>query len=124
MQITDQPAERPDSGPIPTNQRERHLLLSLAVPEPSEAKDTVALVKQVFSLVDVIDQKPAFKVEVGSLSHHAVVFAYVCWYQQTYKKLKKTRVDLDAELVKEAEKEKRDEVGIGSIGYRKVSYVE
>ncbi|KAG8691996.1 hypothetical protein FRC11_012342 [Ceratobasidium sp. 423] len=89
--ITDQPSERPESGPLPANQRERHLLLSLAVPESNEAKDTVPLVKQVFSLVDVIDQKPGFKVE-------------------TYKKLKKTRVELDAELAKEAEKEKRDEV--------------
>ncbi|CAE6439577.1 unnamed protein product [Rhizoctonia solani] len=88
--ITDQPSERPESGPLPANQRERHLLLSLVVPEPSEAKDTVELVKQVFTLVDVIDQKPGFKVE-------------------TYKKLKKTRFELDAELAKEAEKEKRDE---------------
>ncbi|CAE6523053.1 unnamed protein product [Rhizoctonia solani] len=89
--ITDQPSERPESGPLPADQRERHLLLSLAVPESSEAKDTVSFVKQVFSLVDMIDQKPGFKVE-------------------TYKKLKKTRVELDAELAKEAEKEKRDEV--------------
>ncbi|KAF8680954.1 hypothetical protein RHS04_03411 [Rhizoctonia solani] len=89
--ITDQPSERPESGPLPANQRERHLLLSLSVPEPNEAKDTVALVKEVFALVDLIDQKPGFKVE-------------------TYKKLKKTRVDLDVELAKEAEKEKRDEV--------------
>ncbi|CAE6445564.1 unnamed protein product [Rhizoctonia solani] len=88
--ITDQPSERPESGPLPANQRERHLLLSLSVPEPNEAKDTVALVKEVFALVDLIDQKPGFKVE-------------------TYKKLKKTRVDLDVELAKEAEKEKRDE---------------
>ncbi|CAE6409156.1 unnamed protein product [Rhizoctonia solani] len=88
--ITDQPSERPESGPLPANQRERHLVLSLSVPEPSEAKDTVALVKEVFSLVDLIDQKPGFKVE-------------------TYKKLKKTRTDLDIELAKEAEKEKRDE---------------
>jgi hypothetical protein len=64
-QITDQPSERPESGPLPANQRERHLLLSLSVPEPSEAKDTVALVKEVFSLVDLIDQKPGFKVEVS-----------------------------------------------------------
>ncbi|KAB5595578.1 endoplasmic reticulum membrane protein [Ceratobasidium theobromae] len=88
--ITDQPSERPESGPVPTNQRERHLLLSLIVPEPSQSSDTVALVKEVFSLVDAIDQKPGFKVE-------------------TFKKLKKTRVDLDAELLREAEKEKRDE---------------
>ncbi|CAE6448679.1 unnamed protein product [Rhizoctonia solani] len=74
--ITDQPSERPESGPLPANQR--------------EPKDTVELVKQVFTLVDLIDQKPGFKVE-------------------TYKKLKKTRVELDAELGKEAEKEKRDE---------------
>ncbi|CAE6512323.1 unnamed protein product [Rhizoctonia solani] len=89
--ITDQPPERPESGPLLANQRERHLLLSLTVPEPSEAKDTVPLIKEIFSLVDAIDQKPGFKVE-------------------TYKKLKKTRVELDAELTKEAEKEKRDEV--------------
>lgn len=63
-QITDQPSERPESGPVPTNQRERHLLLSLIVPEPSQSSDTVALVKEVFSLVDAIDQKPGFKVEV------------------------------------------------------------
>ncbi|KAH7343827.1 hypothetical protein B0J17DRAFT_192284 [Rhizoctonia solani] len=89
--ITDQPPERPESGPLPASQRERHLLLSLTVPEPSEAKDTVPLIKEIFSLVDVIDQKPGFKVE-------------------TYKKLKKTRMELDAELAKEADKEKRDEV--------------
>ncbi|QRV87617.1 endoplasmic reticulum membrane protein [Ceratobasidium sp. AG-Ba] len=88
--ITDQPAERPENGPVPANQRERHLLLSLYVPEPSEATNTVPLLKEVFNLVDVVDQKAAFKIE-------------------THKKLKKTRADLDVELQKEAEKEKRDE---------------
>ncbi|KAG9103150.1 hypothetical protein FRC06_000098 [Ceratobasidium sp. 370] len=88
--ITDQPAERPENGPIPANQRERHLFLSLFVPEPNEAADTVPLIKEVFNLVDVVDRKPAFKIE-------------------TYKRLKKSRVDLDLELQKEAEKEKRDE---------------
>jgi len=88
--ITDQPAERPDAGPIPAGQRERHLLLSLFVPESSEAAETVPLIQEIFNLVDVVDQKSSFKIE-------------------TYKKLKKSRVDLDAELVKEAEKEKKDE---------------
>ncbi|KAG9127591.1 hypothetical protein FRC07_011909 [Ceratobasidium sp. 392] len=88
--ITDQPAERPENGPVPASQRERHLLLSLFVPENSEAADTVPLVKEVLNLVDIIDQKPGFKIE-------------------TYKKLKKSRADLDIELQKEAEKEKKDE---------------
>ncbi|KAF8607625.1 DUF1682-domain-containing protein [Ceratobasidium sp. AG-I] len=88
--ITDQPAERPEAGPIPVSQRERHLILSLTVPEPNEAKDTVPLIKEIFTLVDIVDQKQSFKIE-------------------TYKKLKKFRLDLDADLLKEAEKEKRDE---------------
>ncbi|MCL7660228.1 hypothetical protein M8360_33075, partial [Klebsiella pneumoniae] len=62
-------------GPLAANQRERHLLLSLAVPEPSEAKVTVPLVKEVFSLVDVIDQKPGFKVEV-CLDHSPLIGWY------------------------------------------------
>ncbi|KAG8796762.1 hypothetical protein FRC12_000012 [Ceratobasidium sp. 428] len=88
--ITDQPAERPENGPVPASQRERHILLSLFVPEPSEAANTVSLVKEVVNLADVVDQKHGFKIE-------------------TYKKLKKSRVDLDIELQKEADKEKRDE---------------
>ncbi|QRV72748.1 endoplasmic reticulum membrane protein [Ceratobasidium sp. AG-Ba] len=107
--ITDQPAERPENGPVPANQRERHLLLSLYVPEPSEATNTVPLLKEVFNLVDVVDQKAAFKIEacilvmiVSSPADSAILF-------QTHKKLKKTRADLDVELQKEAEKEKRDE---------------
>ncbi|KAG8705444.1 hypothetical protein FRC09_002948 [Ceratobasidium sp. 395] len=45
---------------------------------------------EVVNLADVVDQKHGFKIE-------------------TYKKLKKSRVDLDIELQKEADKEKRDE---------------
>lgn len=93
------------------SQRERHLILSLRVPEPSEAKDTVPLIKEVFTLVDIVDQKQSFKIEVG-LKIDALELCGLIPSPQTYKKLKKFRLDLDADLLKESEKEKRDEVGI------------
>lgn len=87
-QITDQPRERPID---PSGQRERHVILTLTVPPPSEAGATVQLVKGVFKLIDNLDTKVTLRPE-------------------TKTKLKKVRDDLEEELKKQAVADKKEEV--------------
>lgn len=91
LQITDQPRERP-LLPIPPDQRERHVILSLRVPPSSQAEVTIPLVKAMFTLIDNLETKVTLRPETRS-------------------KLRKTREELDAKIKKEAEAEKREEVG-------------
>lgn len=54
-QVTDQPAERPYDGPIKPEKRQRHVYLSLTTPSQSQASDTIALVKGLFSFIDFLE---------------------------------------------------------------------
>ncbi|TDL29497.1 DUF1682-domain-containing protein [Rickenella mellea] len=89
LSVTDQPRERP-ALPIPSEFRERHVILSLRAPPSSKAGVTVPLVKAVFSLIDVLDTKLNLRPE-------------------TKTKLRKTREEMDDELRKEADAEKKEE---------------
>ncbi|KAH8118295.1 DUF1682-domain-containing protein [Phellopilus nigrolimitatus] len=55
LSITDQPRERPGI-PIPVDQRERHVILSLRVPPVSQAGATASLVKAIFILIDTLER--------------------------------------------------------------------
>ena len=89
LQITDQPRDRP-GVPVPVEEREKHVILSLRAPSPSEAKDTVPLVNAVFHLIDSLNK--------------------LHLRPETKTKLKKTREDLDKSMKVEAEKEQKEEV--------------
>ncbi|KDQ20763.1 hypothetical protein BOTBODRAFT_26780 [Botryobasidium botryosum FD-172 SS1] len=89
--ITDQPEERPESGPIPADRKERRVLLRLTSPTSSQLDASVQFVKSVFGFVDLLDGKLGLRPE-------------------TVKKLEKTRKDLDDELTKEALAEKKQEL--------------
>jgi Protein of unknown function (DUF1682) len=90
VQVTDQPRTRPD-GPLPSNERHKHVILSLAAPSPGHAADTTALVAAVFPFIDSLSQ--------------------LNLRPETKTKLKKSREDLDKELKAESEREKKEEVG-------------
>ncbi|KIL70039.1 hypothetical protein M378DRAFT_156101 [Amanita muscaria Koide BX008] len=85
LSVTDQPRQRP-LGPIPAEEREWHVILSLGVPDSSG--DTAAIVSAMFGLVDALNK----------LHIHPEIKS----------KLKKTREDLDKELKAEAQKEKQE----------------
>lgn len=90
IKVTDQPRERPTSGPLPPTEREKHVILSLNAPSPSHAADTVGLVSAIFPFIDSLSKinlRPETKV-----------------------KLKKAREEVDKDLKEEAEREKKEEV--------------
>jgi hypothetical protein len=90
-QVTDQPRERPNF-PIPISEREKHIILSLSVPPPSRAADTLPLVTALFALVDALPK--------------------VSLRPETKAKVKRTREEVDKEIKEDSEKDKKDEVGI------------
>jgi len=80
--ITDQPDTRPTKGAIPAENKERHLIISLTLPPPSESTVTEPLVQDVLSLIDFLDAKTTLRDDVA-------------------RKLSKYRTELDALLTKE-----------------------
>ncbi|KAL5527658.1 hypothetical protein ACEPAG_6459 [Sanghuangporus baumii] len=90
LTITDQPRERP-SQPIPADQRERHVILTLRAPPASQSGATLPLVKSIFSFIDAL--------EAGKFSLRP----------ETRTKLRKTREELDEQIRKDAEAERREE---------------
>ncbi|KAJ7638833.1 hypothetical protein FB45DRAFT_903981 [Roridomyces roridus] len=88
LSITDQPRERP-AKPLLPKEREKHVILSLSVPSPSDASVTAEIVAACFPFID-------------SLSKIAL-------RPETKAKLKKMRDETEKDLKKEAEKEKREE---------------
>ncbi|KAF8529028.1 DUF1682-domain-containing protein [Hysterangium stoloniferum] len=88
--ITDQPSERPLNGPIPLEDRTRHVILTLSSPSVSDAGVTLPIVNAAFALVDLLDAKLPLRPE-------------------TKTKLKSRRDDVDDELKKESRKEKDEE---------------
>ncbi|EAU84796.2 hypothetical protein CC1G_00315 [Coprinopsis cinerea okayama7 len=88
LSVTDQPRERP-LKPLAPEEHEKHVILSLRLPSPSHAADTVPLVSAAFQLIDNLNKinlRPETKV-----------------------KLKKVREETDKKLKEEAEREKREE---------------
>jgi len=88
--ITDQPSERPLNGPIPLEDRTRHVILTLSSPPISDAGITLPIVNATFALIDLLDAKLPLRPE-------------------TKTKLKSRRDDVDDELKKEFRKEKDEE---------------
>ena len=104
-QITDQPRERP-LLPIPAEHRERHVILSLRMPPSSKAGATVSLIKAVFNLIDAL--------EAGRFALRP----------ETRAKLRKTREELDEQLRREAEAERKEEAEIDKAAARKKAQEE
>ncbi|KAF9009064.1 hypothetical protein BDQ17DRAFT_1275458 [Cyathus striatus] len=88
LSITDQPRDRP-AGPLASEDRSKHVILSLAAPSPSHAADTLAIVTAVFQLIDNLHK--------------------LNLRPETKNKLKKTRDDLDKTLKEDSEKSKKEE---------------
>lgn len=89
LQVTDQPRERP-AGPIPVEEREKHVILALVAPPPSHAADTIPLIAAVFTFIDTLNK--------------------ISLRPETKTKLKKARDELDRDLKDDAEREKKEEV--------------
>ncbi|KAF5322090.1 hypothetical protein D9619_000919 [Psilocybe cf. subviscida] len=88
LSITDQPRERP-SKPIPTDNKEKHVILSLRAPSSSHASDTLGLVTAVFQLIDNLNK--------------------INLRPETKNKLKKIREEAEKDIKDESEKEKKEE---------------
>ncbi|PWY98489.1 DUF1682-domain-containing protein [Testicularia cyperi] len=89
--LTDQPFERPSRGPIPAEKRERLLILTLRVPKSTaEAQKSAELIEVGANIVDAIDR------------------GIVKVRQETLAKLRKTRAQVDKELLDEATKDQRE----------------
>ncbi|TFK43513.1 hypothetical protein BDQ12DRAFT_675096 [Crucibulum laeve] len=89
LSITDQPRDRPDA-PLPTEKREKHVILSLTAPSGSHVTDTVPLVAAMFQFIDSLNK--------------------INLRPETKNKLKKIREDLDKTLKEDSEKEKKEEL--------------
>lgn len=89
--LTDQPAERPTNGPIPADKRQRLLILTLQAPKTrADAQKATELLQLGCNLVDALE--------------HGVVKLR----NETLAKLRKTRAQVDKELLDEATKEQRE----------------
>jgi len=108
LSITDQPRTRP-LVPIPTDQRSKHLILSLRLPS-SSASATLPFISGVFQLVDVIAAEGGWGIGKGPLGGgKSGIGLNPSLRPETRTKLKKTREDVDKELKEEAVKEKKEE---------------
>ncbi|KAI0921119.1 hypothetical protein AcW2_006199 [Taiwanofungus camphoratus] len=100
LSLTDQPCTRP-STPLAPSQRSKHLILTFALPSPSDASATIPLLDAAFQLVDVIAGSGRAFARSGGLA--------AALSPETKAKLKKTREEVDRELKQEAQKEKKEE---------------
>jgi len=87
LSITDQARDRPNK-PIPGEEREKHVILSLNV-HSAHAADTIPLLNAVFLFIDSLNK--------------------ISLRPETKIKLKKIRDDLDKDIKEDAEKEKKEE---------------
>ena len=87
--MTDQPRDRP-YHPIPASDRQKHLILSLTAPPPSQVADTLSLVTAIFGFIDALPK--------------------VTLRPETRTKLKKARDEVDKAIKEDSEKDKKDEV--------------
>ncbi|KAF7292461.1 hypothetical protein HMN09_01230200 [Mycena chlorophos] len=88
LTITDQPRDRP-LKPLLPNEREKHVILSLNVPSGSQVAATADLVDAVFQFVDALPK--------------------VSLRPETKIKLRKVREEVDLDIKKEAERDKKEE---------------
>lgn len=89
--LTDQPATRPENGPVAADKRERLLVLTLQAPKSrADVQKAVELIQLGCNLVDATD-KGVIKVR-----------------NETLNKLRKTRQQVDKELLEESTKEQRE----------------
>ncbi|PPQ72906.1 hypothetical protein CVT26_014569 [Gymnopilus dilepis] len=88
LSITDQPRDRP-ARPIPAEEREKHVILSLSVPSSSNVADTAGLVSAMFQFIDSLNK--------------------LNLRPETKAKLKKNREEVDKKIKDEAEKEAKEE---------------
>lgn len=89
--------------PVPADQRERHLILSLRLPSSAHAGVTLPLVRAVLAFIDALEA-PGSKFSLRP---------------ETRTKLRKTRDELDETLRREAEAEKREEVELEKAAEKK-----
>lgn len=89
--LTDQPFERPTKGPIPAEKRQRLLILTLRAPKStSDVHKALELLQLGCNVVDALDQ------------------SIIKLRNETLAKLRKTRAQVDKELLEEATKEQRE----------------
>ncbi|KZT05520.1 DUF1682-domain-containing protein [Laetiporus sulphureus 93-53] len=101
LSLTDQPRTRP-SVPLPPSQRTKHLILSLALPQSTNAGATLPLVTAAFQLVDAIAGTGR-----GANTLRGGLSAQL--RPETRVKLKKVREELDKDIREDAVKEKKEE---------------
>ncbi|KAG1755672.1 DUF1682-domain-containing protein [Suillus lakei] len=89
ISVTDQPRERP-AVPLTPAEREKHVILCLAVPPADKAAETIPLVSAMFTFIDGLTKMNL--------------------RPETRSKMKKVREDVDKEIREEAVKEKKEEV--------------
>jgi hypothetical protein len=88
LSVTDQPRERP-ALPLAPAEREKHVILCLAVPSADRATETVPLVTAMFTFIEGLTK--------------------INLRPETRSKMKKLREDVDREIREEAVKEKKEE---------------
>ncbi|KAI0660965.1 DUF1682-domain-containing protein [Cubamyces menziesii] len=117
LSLTDQPRTRP-SHPLSPSERSKRLILTLALPPPSEASATAPLVAAAFQLVDIIagEGKQIPGTARGGL--------YAALRPETKTKLRKTREEVDREIREEAVREKREEAEEQKAAARKKAQEE
>ncbi|KAH9853455.1 DUF1682-domain-containing protein [Lenzites betulinus] len=100
LSLTDQPRTRPEL-PLPSSERSKRLILTLALPPSADASATLPLLAAVFQLVDVIAGEGKLPGARGGLQ--------AALRPETRTKLRKTREDVDRQIREEAAREKREE---------------
>lgn len=88
LSVTDQPRERP-ALPLTPAEREKHVILCLAVPSADKATETVPLVTAMFTFIEGLTK--------------------INLRPETRSKMKKLREDVDREIREEAVKERKEE---------------
>ncbi|KAI0375655.1 DUF1682-domain-containing protein [Pilatotrama ljubarskyi] len=115
LSLTDQPRTRPSHVLSPA-ERSKRLILTLALPPPSDASATLPLVAAVFQLVDVIAGEGKLPGVRGGLN--------AALRPETKTKLRKTREEVDRQIREEAEREKREEAEEQKAAARKKAQEE
>ncbi|KAH6914894.1 hypothetical protein BKA70DRAFT_1257364 [Coprinopsis sp. MPI-PUGE-AT-0042] len=88
LSVTDQPRERP-TKPLAPEEREKRVILSLRLPSPAHAADTVPLVNAVFQWIDNLTK--------------------ISLRPETKSKLKKIREETDKVIKEDLERDKKEE---------------
>ncbi|KAG1768200.1 DUF1682-domain-containing protein [Suillus occidentalis] len=103
ISVTDQPRERP-AVPLTPAEREKHVILCLAVPPADKAAETIPLVSAMFTFIDGLTKMNL--------------------RPETRSKMKKVREDVDKEIREEAVKEKKEEAAEDKKAARRKAELE